>query len=76
MGSSEEEKDNCGLGKRSEKFYDFVGKWFSRIEWFLIPDVIEGSETENDEQLELVPEWLKSKSVPVSHPEERTANAG
>lgn len=53
--------------KRRAKFYDFVGKWFSRIEWFLIPDVIEGTEAENDEQIELVPDWLKTKAVPVWH---------
>ena len=56
--------------KRRAKFYDFVGKWFSRIEWFLIPDVIEGTEAENDEQIELVPDWLKSKAVPVWHTDE------
>lgn len=57
-------------GKRSEKFYDFVGKWYSRIDWFLIPDVIEGDEAENDAQLALVPSWLKPKSVPVWHSDE------
>ncbi|MWL81075.1 hypothetical protein GQM10_28215, partial [Escherichia coli] len=56
--------------KRRAKFYDFVGKWFSRIEWFLIPDVVEGTEAENDEQIELVPDWLKSKAVPVWHTDE------
>ncbi|EIM34060.1 hypothetical protein PGS1_22451 [Enterobacter cloacae subsp. cloacae GS1] len=67
---SKKKKIAVDWGRRSEKFYDFVGKWFSRIEWFLIPDVIEGSEEENDEQLELVPHWLASKAVPVWHSDE------
>lgn len=55
---------------RRNKFYDFVGQWYSRIEWFLIPDVIEGTEEENDAQLNLVPAWLKPKAVPVWHSDE------
>ncbi len=55
---------------RRIKFYDFVGQWYSRIEWFLVPDVIEGTEEENDAQLSLVPEWLKPKAVPVWHSDE------
>lgn len=51
-------------------YYDFVGAWFSRIEWFIIPDVIEGSEDENDDLIEKVPSWLVSKAVPVWHSDE------
>lgn len=51
-------------------YYDFVGSWFSRIEWFIIPDVIEGSEEENDALLQDVPHWLRSKAVPVWHSDE------
>jgi len=51
-------------------YYDFVGGWFSRIEWFIIPDVIEGSETENDNLIGQVPHWLMGKAVPVWHSDE------
>lgn len=52
-------------------YYDkMVAPWFSRIEWFLIPDVIEGTEEENDRLLQTVPGWLKSKAVPVWHSDE------
>lgn len=51
-------------------YYDFVGEWFSRIEWFIIPDVIEGDEEENDALIEQVPTWLMSKAVPVWHSDE------
>lgn len=50
-----------------EKYYDVVGQWYSRIEWFIIPDVIEGTEEENDRLIEQVPAWLMDKAVPVWH---------
>lgn len=56
--------------KHWDGYYDFVGEWFSRIEWFIIPDVIEGSEQENDELIDQVPEWLMPKAVPVWHSDE------
>lgn len=52
------------------QYFDFVGGWFSRISWFLIPDVIEGSETENDALIKRVPPWLMEKAVPVWHSDE------
>ena len=51
-------------------YYDFVGAWYSRIEWFIIPDVIEGTEQENDALLQKVPRWLLPKAVPVWHSDE------
>ena len=51
-------------------YYDFVGEWFSRIEWFIIPDVIEGTEEGNNALIEQVPSWLMSKAVPVWHSDE------
>ena len=55
-------------------YYDkMVGPWFSRIEWFLIPDKIEGTEEENDALVAAVPPWLKSKAVPVWHSDESIA---
>lgn len=56
--------------KHWEGYYDFVGEWFSRIEWFIIPDVIEGTEQENDALIEQVPAWLMNKAVPVWHSDE------
>lgn len=56
--------------KHWEGYYDFVGSWFSRIEWFIIPDVIEGTEQENDALIEQVPAWLMCKAVPVWHSDE------
>lgn len=50
-------------------YYDFVGSWISRIEWFLIPDVIGGDDGENDRLIESVPSWLAHKAVPVWHSE-------
>ncbi len=52
------------------QYYDFVASWYSRINHFLIPDVIEGSESENDELIKRVPAWLREKSVPVWHTDE------
>lgn len=51
-------------------YYTFVLKWIGRIEWFIIPDVIEGSEKENDLLVSRVPSALKSKAVPVWHSDE------
>lgn len=67
--------DDCQPGtewwqKHWAAYYDFVGGWFSRIEWFIIPDVIEGTEEENDELIEQVPAWLQDKAVPVWHSDE------
>lgn len=51
-------------------YYDFVGSWYSRIDWFIIPDVIEGSEEENNKLILNVPRWLMPKAVPVWHSDE------
>jgi hypothetical protein len=51
-------------------YYTFVLKWIGRIDWFIIPDVIEGSEKENDLLVSRVPSALKSKAVPVWHSDE------
>ena len=56
--------------KHWEGYYDFVGEWLSRIEWFIIPDVIEGTEQENDALIDHVPYWLMIKAVPVWHSDE------
>lgn len=49
------------------KFYLWVNQWFYRIEWFIIPDVIEGTEEENDRLVSRVPSSLRDKAVPVWH---------
>lgn len=52
------------------KYYSFVLAWYSRIDWFIIPDVIGGSEEDNDELLSKVPRALSGKGVPVWHSDE------
>lgn len=56
--------------KRWTDYYMFVWGWFDRIDWFIVPDVIEGSEQENDRLISRIPEFLKSKAVPVWHSDE------
>lgn len=51
-------------------YYQWVQLWFSRIEWFIVPDVIEGAEEENDRLVARVPSVLRSKAVPVWHSDE------
>ena len=53
-----------------DSYYDFVGQWYSRIDWFIVPDVIEGTQEENDKLIESVPSWLIGKAVPVWHSDE------
>lgn len=53
--------------KHWTKFYLWLFMYYSKIEWFLIPDVIEGSEEENDRLINSVPEMFKDKAVPVWH---------
>lgn len=69
-GGGRDKMSNEDWDKHWEGYYDFVGSWLSRIDWFIIPDVIEGTEEENDRLLEKVPSWLKHKSVPVWHSDE------
>lgn len=64
------EKDKAWWDEHWNGYYDFVGAWMSRIEWFIIPDVIEGSEVENDRLISNVPAWLMHKAVPVWHSDE------
>lgn len=48
-------------------YYCWILKWYSRIDWFIIPDVIMGTENENDELINKVPLQFRDKSVPVWH---------
>jgi len=50
-------------------YYDFVKEWYLHpgFEWALAPDIIDGSEEENDELLERIPDDLKKYMVPVWH---------
>ena len=52
------------------KYYQFVLKYYGVIEWFVIPDVIEGCEKDNDRLINSVPSSLKEKAVPVWHTNE------
>ena len=51
-------------------YYMFVWRWYHRIEWFIIPDVIEGTQEENDRQIARLPAFLREKAVPVWHSDE------
>lgn len=53
--------------KHWTKFYMWLLKHYSQIDKFLIPDVIEGSEEENDRLINSVPAMFKDKAVPVWH---------
>ncbi len=53
-----------------EKYYIKVRSIYSQIYWFLIPDVIEGTEEENDELVDNLPADLRNKAVPVWHSDE------
>lgn len=48
-------------------YYCWVLANYSKIDWFIIPDVIEGSEKENDDLINQLPSSLKEKGVPVWH---------
>lgn len=52
------------------KYYAFVTVNWGNIDYFVIPDVIEGDEAENDRQIRLVPGWMKAKAIPVWHSDE------
>ncbi|HIF5778101.1 TPA: hypothetical protein ACX3EJ_001077 [Vibrio parahaemolyticus] len=52
------------------KYYRKVLSIYSRIHWFLIPDVIEGTEEENDALIKMLPISLRNKAVPVWHSDE------
>ncbi|CAM0041880.1 queuine tRNA-ribosyltransferase [Vibrio phage K394] len=49
------------------KFYMWILAHIGSINWFVAPDVIEGTEEENDELLSRIPSSLKHKAVPVWH---------
>lgn len=48
-------------------YYLWVVKWIGLVDWFVIPDVIEGTEEENDRLVNRVPSSLVDKAVPVWH---------
>lgn len=52
------------------RYYLWIVKWIGLIDWFIIPDVIEGSEDENDRLVDRVPASLVNKAVPVWHSDE------
>lgn len=55
--------------KHWSKYYRWVDSLYDRISWFIVPDVIGGSDEENDALLEKVPEEIIGKAVPVWHSE-------
>ena len=54
------------------KYYDWVETLYDnpKLDWFIIPDVIMGTEEENDALLDNVPTHLRDKAVPVWHTNE------
>lgn len=54
-------------------YYSKVLSIYSRIDWFILPDVIGGTEEENDLLLNSVPSTLRDKAVPVWHSTESIA---
>lgn len=57
-------------------YYLWVWKWFTRIDYFIIPDVIEGTEEENDCLISRCPKFMKSKAIPVWHSNEGLERLG
>lgn len=62
--------------KHWTNYYLWVLKWFSRIDHFIIPDVIEGTEDENDRLVWRCPDFMKSKAIPVWHSDESLDRLG
>ena len=52
------------------EYYSFVNEYYHRIEGFIIPDVIEGTEKENDLLLSKCPRFFIEKAIPVWHSDE------
>lgn len=50
-------------------FYKWVGKYYDnpKLRFFVIPDVVDGTEEDNDALINEVPEEYKDKAVPVWH---------
>ncbi len=49
------------------KYYALVMAYYSRIDGFFIPDVIEGSEEQNDVLVDSLPSSIACKAIPVWH---------
>lgn len=72
--SAAKKKEVLDWDKHWEGYYDnMVAPWYSRIDFFFIPDVIEGTEEDNDALIEKTPSWLMEKAVPVWHTDESLA---
>jgi len=50
-----------------DDYYLWIYKYYNRITNFIIPDIIEGTEEENDYLLTIVPKDLEKKGIPVWH---------
>lgn len=51
-------------------YYSYVLAHYSLIDWFIIPDVIGGGESDNDALLNELPVSIRDKGVPVWHSDE------
>lgn len=53
--------------KHWTKVYLWIHQHYSKIKWFMIPDVIMGTEEDNDRQIARCPTFLRDKAAPVWH---------
>lgn len=56
-----------GVDINWEDYYSTIEKYYDDIEFFVIPDVVEGGEEDNDNLIKSVPSGIVNKSVPVWH---------
>lgn len=50
-----------------QKYYFWVFKYYHLIDGFFIPDVINGTEKQNDDLLKKLPALIRKKAIPVWH---------
>lgn len=52
-----------------ENFYLWLGKYYDnpKLKFFVIPDVVEGGEEDNDRMIDEVPDKFRGKAAPVWH---------
>jgi hypothetical protein len=67
---AKKQQDVVDWGKYWTAYYLFVMTYISSIDWFIVPDVIEGNEKENQDLIDSIPSSLRHKAVPVWHSDE------
>lgn len=58
-----------GISINWDAFYKWVWQWYwhPKLEFFVIPDTVEGGEKENDELINKLPRAIREKAAPVWH---------